>query len=540
MNKRKKYIIGYVLAFILLLFVGLTQFMQYYLPVLVDKRIKKELETYLNSGPSSFYQIDIKPVRFTSFFRILNIPEINIIPYDGIFTDNIIDSLPKEILRIKLTNLKISTDGVIDLLRKREDIRFREISLDKLYATVFQNKEGFAREKEQKSNTLGKIEFGKINFPEINISGLMFPDTNSRLLSVEGISFFGGLIWDIIQNDEQNQSQIIDYKINVGKIEISPADQLYDYSIDSIRLSGNDNLLRLFDARVNPRYSKTEFQNHITHQTDRMQVEIGYSEIYGFDLLSILLTGFFSADSIEISNGVVDVFRDRNLPFDELRRPIMLVKLIRDAEFIFFVPLITLSNIDISYSELPENGNQEGKVPFKSLQGKIENITNDTIKLDSDSLMRINAMAEFFGEALLSASFVYNLKDRNGGYQATGELEKLEFTKLNAVLTPLLNVSVMDGYHEKSVFSFTGNDISSSGNLLMHYSDLDINMEPERSNLRQNIGDWAGRNFLYYPSNPHNDVERKGEIYFERDPSRFVFHYWWQCYLSGIKNTVQR
>jgi hypothetical protein len=74
----------------------------------------------------------------------------------------------------------------------------------------------------------------------------------------------------------------------------------------------------------------------------------------------------------------------------------------------------------------------------------------------------------------------------------------------------------------------------------MLYTDLDIILEPERSELRQTIGDWAGRNILYYPSNPHDNTERKGEIYFERDPSRFVFHYWWQCYLSGIKNTVQR
>jgi hypothetical protein len=466
MNKRKKNIITIVLAFIILCFITVALFVQYRVPVIIGKHIHKELDSYLNSDTNLIYEIVIEPVRLTNFFRIISIPEIHITPYETIFSESIPDSLPKEILKIQLEDLNISADGVLDLVRKRGDIRFREMNLGKMTATIFHNPEGFTREKAQDSNSIREIKFRNIDFPELNFSRFLFSDTNTRLLNVEGINFSGGLNWDNLHKDEKNRSQLIDYKINVGKIEISPADQLYEYSIDSINLSGNDSLLRLFYAKVDPRYNKTEFQKHITHQTDRIQVEISYAEINGFDLLSILLKGFFIAESIEISDGDVDVFRDRNLPFDELRRPSMPVKRIQDAGFNFHVPEITLSNIDILYSELPENGNQEGKVPFKSLQGKIENITNDINQLDSDSLMRINAMAEFFGEALLSASFIYNLKDRNGGYQATGELERLEFTRLNGVLTPLLNISVKDGYHEKSVFSFSGNDISSSGNLL--------------------------------------------------------------------------
>lgn len=540
MNKRKKNIITFILAFIILCIIGVALFVQFRVPVIIGKNIHKELDSSLNPDNNLFYEIVIEPVRLTSFFRIISVPEIHIFPYDNIFSEISPDSLPTEILKIRVEDLKISTDGVIDLLRKREDIRFRKISSGKMTATIFHNPEGFTREKEQESNSFSEIEFSSLNFPELNFTRFLFSDTTTRLLNIEGINFSGGLIWDILNKDEKNQSQLIDHKINVGKIEISPVEQLYEFSIDSINLSGNDSLLRLFNARVIPRYSKTEFQKHITHQTDRMQVEIGYTEIYGFDLLSILFQRSFTAESIEISDGDVDVFRDRNLPFDDLRRPPMPVKRIRDVDFNFYVPEITLSNIDITYSELPENGNNEGQVPFKSLQGKIINITNDINKLDSDSLMRINAKAEFFGEASLSASFIYNLKDRNGGYQATGELARLEFTRLNEVVTPLLNISVKDGYHEKSVFSFSGNDQSSSGNLTMRYFDLDVNLEPARSELRQTIGDWAGRNILYYPSNPHNEIEREGEIYFERDVSRFVFHYWWQCYLSGIKNTLQR
>jgi hypothetical protein len=133
------------------------------------------------------------------------------------------------------------------------------------------------------------------------------------------------------------------------------------------------------------------------------------------------------------------------------------------------------------------------------------------------------------------------LRDLNGGYTASGKLSELEFSRINTVLAPLLKIEAENGIHNQTTFSFSGNDIQSTGKITMLYDDLNLVLEQDRSRLGRSIIGWAGRNFLYYPSNPNrNDPVREADIEFERDKTRFVFHYWWNCYLSGIKNTVLR
>ena len=72
----------------------------------------------------------------------------------------------------------------------------------------------------------------------------------------------------------------------------------------------------------------------------------------------------------------------------------------------------------------------------------------------------------------------------------------------------------------------------------MEWNDLSLNFTPEAGDVITGITQSSGK-MIYHQSNPDNvNKEPSGGIYFERDISRFVFNYWWNCYLSGIKNSV--
>ncbi len=508
------------------------------------QRVEKELTNLLNADGEELYDIEISEVGFNSFFSNITFPYIFIRPKEELYEITETDSLPERLFHLEIRDFIISSDGIIDFALNRDKISFGNINLPHILLTVLENPDG-RKEKEQPSDEESEMpqsaEIKNLHIHLISMDRRLFADTTIQLLKAENIDFSGGIRHEKSNEDTVSRIHLKDFALQTGAIGFFPQQELYSYHCDSIKMSATDSIVNLFSLRVAPLYGKREFKNHLTYQIDRMDVQVESVVLMGFDPNLLINENQLLLSQITINNAHIGVFRDRNPPLDPSRRPVMPVKLMRTAPVPFFVPEIELNVIDVMYSELPEGSTTEGEVPITGIRGSISNFTNMPDSLQRDSMMLINTTGQFFEEAKLTASFDYNLMDMNGGYRARGELTRLDFTRLNPVLMPLVSVEVEDGMHEKNTFFFSGNDVKTTGELEMQYTDLNITLEPDRSKLRQDIVNWAGRNMLYHPSNPANDNElRTGTIDFERDVTRFVFHYWWNCYLSGIKDSVLR
>jgi hypothetical protein len=139
---------------------------------------------------------------------------------------------------------------------------------------------------------------------------------------------------------------------------------------------------------------------------------------------------------------------------------------------------------------------------------------------------------------MLRADFRYNLSDINGVFTADVELSEFLFDIINPAIYPFAGIEISERIHTSSVLSFIGNDVKSSGELYMTWNDLLFNITPEAGEFLTGITKSLGKT-IYHPSSPDTAKNApSGEMYFGRDIKRFVFHYWWNCYLSGIKNSV--
>jgi hypothetical protein len=284
-------------------------------------------------------------------------------------------------------------------------------------------------------------------------------------------------------------------------------------------------------------------KEYFTFQTDRTDARFESVIITSADLNDMINNRRFTADLIHIENGEADIFRDRHFPLDTLRRPKMPSLLLRSADFDISIREVIISNTRVMYSERPDgNGFGElGTVPVTHLEGKIQNITNIEGELQNDSILRIDFSGRLFRDAQLKAGFIYNLKDLHGGFRAQGTVGPVDLSKVNEALVPIAGVTITSGTHMQSQFHFTGNNVRTNGELVMIYSDLVLQLNPEAGRLQRGLTRLVGRNLIYHPSNPGRREEpRISKIEFERDPSRFLIHYWWQSYLTGIKNAVVR
>lgn len=543
MNRRSKIIISIALV-LLLLVGGAGYYIHNHLPERLARMLEEELTSGLNPDDLDLYNVEVEQVQLSLGFPQIFIPSIRIQPKAQLIDATTPENLPKLLIKTTIRDFGISFDGVFAAIISRNNILFDRLSLSVENLTLFSNPDGEKEgEDKVKKEDTGNKKYG-IHFLQLEVEAFYYRplnDTLKVLAEAKNLEFTADIIHKMHADTSRVEWQVNDYSLRVAEVNYFPDDDLYSYHAENINASAEEKMVRLSSALVKPLYDKKEFQRHLSYQTDRMDVKVGEVILAGFNIDELIGHERLSLSGITINNAYIGVFRDRNLPLDSTLRPVMPVKLMRTAPLPFFVPEIELNVIDVIYSELPEDGTAEGEVPITGIRGNILNFTNMPDSLQTDSMMQINAVGQFFEEAQLTATFDYNLMDLNGGYRARGELTRLDFTRLNPVLKPLVNVKVQDGIHEKNTFYFAGNDIRSTGEIKMHYSDLNITLEPDRSKLRQDIVNWAGRNLLYHPSNPTNNNElRTGTIDFERDVTRFVFHYWWNCYLTGIKNTVLR
>jgi hypothetical protein len=509
------------------------------LPAFLTQKAKTELTAVLNENHDNLYSVEIEEIMLSGFFRKIHIPMLRIIPNEEILSNTESAELPPAIIRLTLENIAFSSDGLIDVARGKKAIAFDEIFFQSGNITLISNTAGKSDSIPKTSeNPIEKFSVGELKADLLHFKQVSFPDTT--ILAADSISIIAGIHWISSPPEDKNQISISNYNLKTRAIAVTPNGELYNYQVGDLYFSHTDSTLQINNFRLFPIHKKDQLSKHMTYQADVVDVSIKTIAFSMIDINEAINERALKSPRLSIEEGMVDVFRDRNLPLDSLRRPDMPAKLIMRAAVPILIDVVEIKNVDLNYADLPANGNEEGIVPILGINGTIKNITNIENNLRIDSMMQITATARLFDEARLDASFTYNLRDINGGFIARGTLGAIDFKSLNPVLKALLNVEVEDGYHTRNQFWFSGNDFNTTGEITMEYNNLRI-VETDRSNLRQALVGWAGRNFLYHPSNPgRNDALRIGTIDFSRDPSRFVIHYWWQSYLSGIKSSILR
>jgi len=518
MKKRDARLILFIAVPVVIVALGIL-FIQAYLPGVITRYIENTLEeeigSQLDQASGDVLEINVEKLKFNAFPITVSTPGISLYAATDVYNEDGSAVLHNYVHEAGVINLEISLKPLVLIALGQKKFNINRLRADSVYfSTKYLSEEPGDVLNSHRKIHAGQIRFeGKIELPDDDSNGL-------ENLTLEKHSFQAANLSAYLPED------------------------LYSYHIDSISFDGTMNTISMEKIKMLPNHPREEFYRHVDFETDRIETHLDNIEIKGLQTHKKHGRRGLMISRINIRNGVVDVFRDRRPPFNEEQRPAMPVKLIMTAPVDLFIAEINISETDILYSEFPGDDSESefheaaGNVPFNRLEATVRNITNIADSLQKDSIMHIRAETFIFDDAILRADFRYNLNDINGGYIADAELSELRFETINPALYPLTGIKVSEGIHKSSVFSFTGNDVESRGALYMEWSDLSLNFTPEAGDVIAGITNTMGK-LIYHQSNP-DDVNKSpaGDIYYERDVSRFVFNYWWNCYLSGIKNSV--
>lgn len=313
----------------------------------------------------------------------------------------------------------------------------------------------------------------------------------------------------------------------------------YDFWVDRISFSGHKNTLSFSEIKILPRYTREAYQKIIPWQTDHYSGSIEKIDLSGIDLDRWFENRELKGTNILISHPQIEIYRDKRTPFNKKQKKAMPQDLIKSIRIPFYFDSVTVSDAAISYAEQSEHPTGPGIVRFSKLNGHLWPFSNQDQVWKSHSGMTLTARGLLMNSSTLNVRMDFNMNTPSSGFHVTGSLSPFQLAALNPVTEFNAHIMIRSGELNRFDFNFQGDSVRTSGKLWFAYDDLKISvLEQKNGDTRE--AKWLSflaNNLMLKSKNPRTKTLVPDDIYFERDPSRSVFNYWWKSIFSGAKNT---
>lgn len=371
-------------------------------------------------------------------------------------------------------------------------------------------------------------------------------DTDSTRFEIEGLTVIAQK-FTLTSKDLEEPDALFDVEAIEGKI-VHSSIHFNQYrnqlNAENLMFSMKERSLSIENVSLDNKLPKYEYIQEFDKETDWVEIEQAALEMKNMNYDAFFRKGIIESEKLFAKDWRIVVFRDKRKPDNTLKRPKMIQKIIGGIPKPVHVDMVRLENGYVEYIERPDNESPiAGKVFFNQINAEIINITNIPEMLEMHNEMTLRADARIMDKGKVDLNVVYYLQDSTGGFTLKGNVRNLEAPAMNAMLRPATQVEARTGIIDDLAFNIKGDDIEGYGEVVMKYHDLAIDIRGKSFNKPQNIFQKIGSfltNKLIIPSdNPNKKGQlKKGEVYFKRDQSKFIFNYWWKLVLSGMQSTL--
>ena len=335
-----------------------------------------------------------------------------------------------------------------------------------------------------------------------------------------------------------------DVNVTVHDYNVFTPDGLYKASLKKIFFSTEQRKIVLDKIAFVPRYNRNDFYKVSGKAGDIYTLKFKQIAINDIDLQTFLRDQVLWAGTIDISNPDVNIYNNNNYkgtksskigkdPHQALQNVALDMKLKR----------INIKNGNIVYAETDATSGYTGEILFKHTNGYFLNVTNDDDQKKRNRYMKAFIHTSFMGEAPLQVNFRFNLLAKDGAFNYSGELGKLDGRKLDRLVKPLALVHVESADIEKLKFNVDASNYAGKGNLEFYYKNLNIQLlkkvEGKAQLQKQGLISMIANKLILEKDNPGKDsVFRPGPIDLKREPTTSFFSFLYKGLLDGLKPSV--
>ncbi|MEX2362078.1 MAG: hypothetical protein WD597_00590, partial [Balneolaceae bacterium] len=319
-------------------------------------------------------------------------------------------------------------------------------------------------------------------------------------------------------------------------------DILYSFTIDEFDFQSSAQLFSVGNFAMTPILPKYEFSKIRSRQLDRYDVEVAEMMIKGFEPDS-LFSGIVELDSLIVREGKMEIFRDKNKPkAPGISTKPLVNDMAKKIRFPFAVNVAVVSNSSIVYEEHKPPSEKSGHISFEDLEATLSNFRSATHPDFNETTLTLHVETYFMGASLLNVDVHYPIFNEDNTHYLKAHLESINPQEASEMLENVGFVRVEDGIVHELSAEMELNENSSSGEVTLLYSDLNVSMldenDPDKNGIKEQVSNFIANTFVIKTNNLPEDP-RIGTFEYERDPEKSIFAYWWKSLQSGLEASIR-
>lgn len=516
---------------------------------LLSSRIKEAILTSTNG----LYQIDFKDIQYSPMTGNAEIRAVTWMA-DSMLFDKLRneEKLPNNVFKCKVEEIKLTGLKPWTIIFSKK-LNINTILVKNPLIEILHEKHAYNNSNKAKTpyQTISKFvesfSVDKINLENIGLTYSNLSKSkrtkSSRIASLD-LEVSNLLIDSLSHKDTARFYYTKECIIRLKKLELPSADSLNTFSLNMLVFSSENRTLTIEKLAFQPHYKPFEYGNR-SNGDDRVEVLCEAIKISDVDIEKLLEEKKIYAKELSIDKGRLNVFSDER-PFV---RPLRInYRLYPHQAFVqlhlkFNIQQIKLRQVNVTFSQYNPETRLTGFLYFNSINGKIKNVTNDTIPLQQNHFCEANLSTRFMKKNPVNLTFNFNLKDPKGAFRCKGEVSSMPLSDINQITNALAKAKVDSGILDSFSFNLQGDKYGLRGPVTFLYHDLKVSLMKEQENtkvmkIKRFLSFFANKSVLKRSNPIRNKPAKTVTVNYQRNPQKGFFTTVWLALVEGIRGTV--
>lgn len=540
-SKKWKIWFGVIFGFILLMALAI-----YIISIRLEPIVAKKIKENVSSSSKGLYSIEFKELDVNIAAGNLVIKGIQLncdsIKYKELDKAK---KAPQMQIMAGLNQLDIQGVGLWNLLRNKK-LEIAAIVLDTLKGNILVNNRPYNNKKESADPyelIKERIKSLQIDRFRINAMDLDYQDNSNGKADPKKIK--GAILsvkeFRIDESSSMDSSRFLYSKnlsIEIPGFKTTLDESPYQLSFDNLKFSSSKASAQLSGFALLPTINLQTFAKNDKQNKPLVKLQLDSIQVSGIDVFRLWKSKILIAQNGFVERGDIDLAKDKRYQQENVSKigesPAQQLMKIKQP---FNLRQFELKNINLSYSQISDKYEKEGRIDFTGISGIISNMTNDSTALRRNKTMLADLHGHIYGKGRIKTLFTFNMLSPAGEFSYKGGLSQMEMTPFNRILQPLLNLKIAQGNIEQINFDMKGTDLKNWGDFTFQYDHLKIDVlkTPEKGKGKKKILSFIANNFYLNDSNPDaNGKYHTSHVDYDRNPNHPFFKAVWKSLLQGI------
>ena len=520
--------------------------------VIVSRIAESKIRELMAKRPATGYDVNFKRIKVNLLTMTVTIKDIAFAP-DSLLMSKYLSrtATQKTLFKAEIPTLKLRHINVLSIMGSKV-VNIREILYDNAKITLLTGGGLRAKHKLTKEEVerginvdrieipgIGGVDIGLIRLNDLSVF-LVNPISGDTILNNSDVDFTLDNLY-LIKNPSDTNTFRLDMRDMRFEIKNEHFDMLsgdYDLSFGKLSFTAKSQIIRLEDVKVNPRKDIYAMAARAKYRSDIYRAEVDEIDVKLADVKRMLIEGNYYLPQIKINGLNLFVLRNRSLPFDETKHPLLPGQLLKEMKTDIDIDSLFITNGKLVYEESNNDKTPPLKVSLDNLNVRIFNITSIHDSMSNEHPMKIRLNAKLQDQIPIEVFFTFPLASVRDTFSYYGTLGGGDMSVFNPMLESAVGVKFSEGKLKGIEFNVEANDTYAMGTMTMLYNDLVGTVLKKDSQDGNKFLSWVA-NQVVKADNPYQGQKtRVVPIYFDRAMYKGFGNFAFKPLLSGILATT--